>query len=62
MESGKPLNQSLQSSSEKVNYMSSNGLSRDYCKVLVMDFKTCAKETKLRVYKVPPRGPLCKTS
>ena len=50
VEPGKPLNQSLQSSSKKVSYMSSNGPSRDYCKVLVMDFKTCAKGIKLRVY------------
>ena len=52
----KSLNQSLQGGSRKVSSVSSYGLPRDYCKVLEMDFKTCAKGTKLRVYTYPHYG------
>ena len=47
----KSLNQSLRGNSKKVSSMSSNGPPRNYGGVLEVNFKTCAKGTKLRVYK-----------
>ena len=43
MESDKPLNQSLQSGSEKISCMSNNGSSKDYCGTLEVNLKACAK-------------------
>ncbi|KAJ9671035.1 hypothetical protein PVL29_027156 [Vitis rotundifolia] len=48
---GKSLNQSLRGGSKKASSMSSNGLPRNYRGVLEVNLKTCAKGTKLRVYK-----------
>ena len=50
MELGKPLNQSLQSVSENISSMSSNGSSKRHCGALKTNLKTCAKWTKWRVY------------
>ena len=39
----KPLNESPQNGSKKINYMSSNGSSKNYCGALEVNLKTCAK-------------------
>ena len=52
MELDKSLNQSLRGGSKKVSSMNSNGLPRNYCGVLKMNLKTCAKGTKWRVYNI----------
>ena len=38
--------------SENVNYTSSNGPTNKHCGTLEVNLKTCAKETKLRVYNI----------
>ena len=45
VEPDKPLNQSLQSGSEKVSYTSSNGPSKEHCETLEVNLKTYAKGT-----------------
>ena len=50
VEPDKPLNQSLQSGSENISSMSSNGPPRNTCGALEVNLKTCAKGTKGRVY------------
>ena len=50
MELDKPLNQSLQSGSEKVSYTSSNRPSKKHYGTLEVNLKTCTKGTKWRVY------------
>ena len=50
VEPDKPLNQSLQSRSENVSYTSSNGPSKNHCRILEVNLKACAKGTKWRVY------------
>ena len=52
MEPDKPLNQNLQNGSEKVSYTSSNGSTKNHCRTLEVNLKTCAKMTKWRVYKL----------
>ena len=50
VEPNKPFNQSPQSGSKKISYMSSDGSSKNYCGALEVNLKTCAKETKWKVY------------
>ena len=52
MESDKPLNQSLQSDSENISSMSSNGSPRNYCGALEVNLKACAKRKKWRIYNI----------
>ena len=54
MELDKSLNQSFQGGLEKIGYTSSNGPSENYYEALEVNLKTCAKRTKLRVYKYAP--------
>ena len=47
----KSFSQSFRGNSKKVSSMNSNGPPRNYGGVLEVNFKTCTKGTKLRVYK-----------
>ena len=54
MESDKPLNQSLQSGSEKIGYMSSIGPSKNYCGALEVNLKN--KNKNIYMLKGQNRG------
>ena len=47
MELDKPLNQSLQSGSKKISYMSSNRPLKNYYGALEVNLKTCVKGKKM---------------